>query len=108
MDQKTNALVRANVVRLARANVKRQVNRGERTVVGLVMMPPEEVGNMSLFEIMMAQRHWGRLRVVKFLERNQLSERLGLETMTDRQRKIFANALTNLTWPPEGCSGSAQ
>lgn len=101
-EQRTTALDKANLVRMARADVKQRIARGEVNLVDLIWDKPEELRNMALFEIMMAQRKWGRLRVVKFLNNNGLSERLGLQTMTDRQRTVFDNAFTTLTWPPEG------
>lgn len=108
MTQRDIALDRANIVRFARADIKRQIARGEVSICYVVLNPPTDVNNMPLFDLMMAQRRWGRERVLKFLARNDLSERLGLQTMTARQRNVFVNAITRFTWSPEGCSSQTQ
>lgn len=108
MSQSSDALYRAQFVRCSRANARKMISRGEVSISELVLNPPEELTNMPLFELMMAQHQWGRKRVLNFLARNNLSERLGLQTMTTRQRKIFADAITRFTWSPEGRSDQTQ
>jgi hypothetical protein len=101
------ALRKADNVRIARGLIKKRIFKGEVSVVDVVMNPPEDLRDMALFEVLLAQKRWGRMRVVKFLEKNDLSEYLGLQSMTERQRKIVAHAITTLTWPPERSSYKA-
>lgn len=100
--QFTKALDKANKVRLARADIRKKIRLGEISVIELIWEPPIDLANMALFEILMAQRRWGRKRVLTFLIQNNFSEYLGLQTMTDRQKVIFDNAITKLTWPSKG------
>lgn len=100
--QFTKALDKANKVRLARADIRKKIRLGEISVIELIWEPPIDLANMALFEILMAQRRWGRKRVLTFLIQNNFSEYLGLQTMTDRQKVIFDNAITKLTWSSKG------
>jgi hypothetical protein len=93
---------RANEVRFARSEMRAKIARGEQSLVDLVMNPPDVLTNMPLFEVLMAQRNWGKKKVLRFLTSNGLSEWLGLQTMTQRQRKLVVDALTSTTWSPDG------
>jgi hypothetical protein len=87
------ALARANRVRLARAELKRSIARGETEASEVIESCPWETESMTLAELLTSQRRWGRTRARKFLLSLALSENKRLGTLTPRQRKLLATEL---------------
>jgi hypothetical protein len=88
------ALERANRVRLARAALKRQVAAGKTDAAEVVLSCPWEVESMSISELLMSQKRWGRTRCRKFLNSIGMSENKQISTLTERQRVTLAALLT--------------
>lgn len=91
--QHMRALAEANRIRLARAELKRSIARGDVSVASVVLDSPPEVANMTLAELLGSQRRWGRTRVHKFLGSLALGEAKRLGSMTIRQRMLLAREL---------------
>src|SRR3712207_313908 len=91
--QHMRALERANRVRLARAELKRQVADGELTVAEVVLSCPWEAETMAIADLLMSQRRWGRTRCRRFLASLPMSETKPIGSMTDRQRRELAALL---------------
>jgi len=89
------ALARANRVRLARAELKRSVARGDVDVADVVRDCPWETESMTLAELLTSQRRWGRTRARKFLIGLALNENKKLGTLTSRQRALLAGELSS-------------
>jgi hypothetical protein len=87
------ALERANRVRLARAELKRSIARGEVEASEIVRDCPWETESMTLAELLTSQRRWGRTRARKLLLSLALSENKRLGTLTSRQRLMLSTAL---------------
>jgi hypothetical protein len=87
------ALARANRVRLARAELKRSIARGDLEVAEVIRDCPWETESMTLAELLTSQRRWGRTRARKFLALLGLSENKRVGTLTERQRALLASAL---------------
>jgi hypothetical protein len=87
------ALAQANRVRLARADLKRQVAEGEITVGDVILMCPWEADSMSVSDLLMSQHRWGRTRCRRFLASIPMSETKTIGSMTDRQRHALAAML---------------
>ena len=92
--QHMQALARANRVRLARAELKRSIARGDVEASEIVRDCPWETESMTLAELLTSQRRWGRTRARKFLLGVALSENKRLGTLTARQRALLASALS--------------
>jgi hypothetical protein len=100
------ALAQANRVRLARAELKRQVAEGETSAAHVVLSCPWEAGSMSISDLLMSQHRWGRTRCRRFLSSIPMSETKTIGSMTERQRKALAAMLggpypaanRDLTW----------
>jgi hypothetical protein len=88
------ALARANRVRLARAELKRSIARGDVDAADIVRDCPWETESMTLAELLTSQRRWGRTRARKFIAGLALAENKRLGTLTSRQRQLLAAALT--------------
>jgi len=91
--QHMQALARANEVRLARAELKRQVAAGNVSAIDVVLTAPWEAESMSLIELLSSQRRWGRARSRKLILQTGMSENKRIGTMTERQRRLLAAAL---------------
>lgn len=91
--QHMRALAQANRVRLARAELKRQVTDGEVTVEEVVLSCAWEAESMTIADLLMSQHRWGRTRCRRFLASIPMSETKTIGSMTDRQRQALAARL---------------
>jgi hypothetical protein len=91
--QHMRALAQANRVRLARAELKRQVAEGEITVGDVVLGCPWEAESMAISDLLMSQHRWGRTRCRRFLSSIPMSETKTIGSMTERQRNALAAML---------------
>lgn len=93
MPQHLQALEHANRVRLARAELKRSISRGEVNAHEIVRNCPWEAETMSVSELLRSQSRWGRTRTRKFLTPLAVNENRQLGRLTLRQREMLAGAL---------------
>jgi hypothetical protein len=91
--QHMRALAHANRVRLARAELKREIASGDTEAAEVVRTCPWEVGTMTVGELLRSQRRWGRARARKFLFSLALNENRELGRLTERQRRVLASEL---------------
>jgi hypothetical protein len=92
--QHMQALARANRVRLARAELKRSISRGDVEAAAVIRDCPWETESMTLAELLTSQRRWGRTRARKFLVGLSLNENKRIGTLTERQRAMLSNELS--------------
>ena len=91
--QHMRALAQANRVRLARAELKRQVGDGETTVADIVLECPWEAESMAIADLLLSQHRWGRTRCRRFLASISMSETKTVGSMTERQRLALSGRL---------------
>ena len=91
--QHMRALKRANEVRLARAELKRRVAKGELSVAEVVITCPWEAQSMTIADLLMSQRRWGVTRCRKLLQYVPMSETKEIGSMTMRQRHALSELL---------------
>ncbi len=91
--QHLRALQQANRVRLARAELKRQVAEGDRSVSDVVLDCPWEAESMTIGDLLMSQHRWGHTRCRRFLGAVSMVETKTIGSMTDRQRRALAARL---------------
>jgi hypothetical protein len=91
--QPLRALERANQVRLARAELKREIAAGLRSAAEVVLECPWEARSMTVSELLMSQRRWGRARCRRLLLAIGLAENKVIGTLTPRQRRLLAGVL---------------
>ncbi len=92
--QHMRALAQANRVRLARAELKRQVSEGEATAAEIVLECPWEAESMTIADLLMSQHRWGRTRCRRFLASIPMVETKTIGSMTERQRNELAKRLS--------------
>lgn len=92
--QHLQALERANRVRLARAELKRKVGANELTAAQVILDCPWQAESMSVSDLLMSQRRWGRARCRRLLVSLGIPENKRIGTLTMRQRSALAATLT--------------
>ncbi len=80
-------------MRLARAELKRQVADGERSVADIVLECPWEADSMTIGDLLQSQHRWGHTRCRRFLSGFLISETKTIGSLTDRQRQLVAARL---------------
>src|ERR671937_3299139 len=95
--QHLRALEQANRVRLARADLKRKVATQQASVVDVLVECPWQAESMSISDLLMSQRRWGRARCRRLLIGLGIPENKQIGTFTDRQRTALAAVLSSRT-----------
>src|SRR5919106_5746306 len=92
--QHLRALEYANRVRLARARMKRKVAAGELLAADVVLTCPWQAHSMSVSDLLMSQKRWGRTRCRRLLMSLGVPENKQIGTLTERQRIALVAVLT--------------
>ena len=95
--QPIHALELANRVRTYRADLKRRIATGEVEAAEVVLLCPREAAGMTIADLLLAQRSWGRVRCRRFLSSLALREDKTVGSMTERQRRSVAVVLSMKT-----------
>ena len=91
--QPLEALERANEVRVARAELKRKIATGETSVSEIVGDPPSHAASMSIADLLMSQKWWGRTRARRLLLSSGVGEETEIGDLTERQRAAMTARL---------------
>jgi len=94
--QHLRALARANEVRLARAELKRQVCDEEVSAATVILECPWEAESMTVSDLLTSQKRWGAMRCRKFLAAIPISETKTIGSLTPRQRRAVAEHLAGM------------
>jgi hypothetical protein len=92
--QRREALARANLVRLARAQLKRRIAQGEVTAAQVILVSRWEMESMPIAEVLTSQPQWGKTRCRRALMTLRMHEHKTIGSMTQRQRLALAALLT--------------
>src|SRR5918911_3912939 len=92
--QHLRALARANRVRLARAELKREIANEEISASQVILDCPWEAASMSISDLLMCQRRWGRARCKRVLMSLGVPENKQIGTLTQRQRTALSAVLS--------------
>jgi hypothetical protein len=98
-EQHLRALEHANRVRLARAGMKRRIAGGELSAAEVVLSCPWQAHSMSISDLLMSQKRWGRTRCRRLLVSLGVPENKQVGTLTERQRLALAAVLTTKSAP---------
>jgi hypothetical protein len=100
-EQHLRALEYANRVRLARARMKRKIAAGELPAAEVVLSCPWQAHSMSISDLLMSQKRWGRTRCRRLLVSLSVPENKQVGTLTERQRLALAAVLTAKNAPSD-------
>jgi hypothetical protein len=93
-EQHLRALEYAHRVRLARARMKRKIAAGELAASEVVLSCPWQAHSMSISDLLMSQKRWGRTRCRRLLVSLNVPENKQVGTLTERQRLALAAVLS--------------
>jgi len=93
LDQRLEALARANEVRSARAQLKRDLKAGRRTLDELLIETPPYLQTAKVFDMLLAVPKVGRVRVNKMLQACRISPSKTIGGLSDRQRAELVELL---------------
>jgi hypothetical protein len=86
VQQRTDALKRANEIRTERALLKKRIRRHEIKVVDVLLDPPEYAGTMKVIDLLSAVPKLGPVKVNKLLVNCRISPSKTLGGLSQRQR----------------------
>lgn len=93
MEQRMSALTRANQIRSARAQLKRDLKAGRTSLAAIIMDPPDWLETAKLFELLLATPKYGRVKANKVLTSVRISPSKTIGGLSDRQRTEVAALL---------------
>lgn len=93
LNQRLDALGRANVVRTQRAALKRDLKAGRQTIADVLEDPPEWVETAKVLDMLLAVPKYGRVRAGKVLNGCRISASKTIGGLTQRQRSELVDLL---------------
>jgi hypothetical protein len=86
LDQRMEALKRANDIRVRRAQLKKDLKTGSVSIDDILRQPPEYVSTAKVFDILMAVPKFGRVKAARFLNQCRISQSKTVGGLSERQR----------------------
>ena len=86
LDQRMEALKRANDIRVKRAQLKKDLKEGRVRIEAILNEPPEYVSTAKVFDILMAVPKFGRVKAARFLNQCRISQSKTVGGLSERQR----------------------
>ena len=87
LDQRMEALKRANDIRVRRAQLKKDLKDGRVQIEGILLDPPEYVSTAKVFDMLMAVPKFGRVKASRLLTQCRISQSKTIGGLSDRQRQ---------------------
>lgn len=86
LDQRMEALRRANEIRSRRAQLKKDLKAGRVSITAIIAEPPEFVLTAKVFDMLMAVPKYGKVKATRFLNHCRISQGKTIGGLSDRQR----------------------
>jgi hypothetical protein len=93
LNQRMDALKRANEIRTRRAQVKRDLKAGRISVHQLLLDPPDFLETAKVFEMLLAVPKYGRVKTNKVLLACRISPSKTIGGLSERQRAELVSLL---------------
>lgn len=93
LDQRMEALIRANEIRTERAVLKRDLKAGRRQIHGFILDPPDWLETMKIFDLLFACPKYGRVKTNKILQVCRISPSKTVGGLSNRQRAEIVSML---------------
>jgi hypothetical protein len=93
LDQRMDALTRANAIRTERAQLKRDLKAGRASIHDLLRKPPEYLETAKVFDILLAVPKYGRVKANKVLQTCRISPSKTIGGLSERQRNELVSLL---------------
>ena len=86
LDQRMEALKRANNIRVRRAKLKKDLKDGDVQIESILLDPPEYVSTAKVFDMLMAVPKFGRVKAARLLNHCRISQSKTVGGLSERQR----------------------
>lgn len=86
LDQRMEALHRANEIRSQRALLKKGLKDGSVRIRDVIAEPPKFIETAKVMDILMAVPRCGKVRATKYLNQCRIAQGKTIGGLTDRQR----------------------
>jgi hypothetical protein len=86
LDQRMEALKRANDIRVRRAKLKKDLKDGRVGIESILLEPPEYVSTAKVFDMLMAVPKFGRVKAARLLNQCRISQSKTVGGLSERQR----------------------
>jgi hypothetical protein len=86
LDQRMEALKRANHIRVRRAQLKKDLKDGEVQIEAILLDPPDWVSTAKVFDMLMAVPKFGRVKAARLLTQCRISQSKTVGGLSERQR----------------------
>ena len=93
LNQRMDALARANQIRVKRAQLKRDLKAGRHSIHQLLLDPPEYVETAKVFDMLLAVPKYGRVKVNKILAHCRIAPSKTVGGLSERQRGELVSLL---------------
>ena len=93
LDQRLNALSRANEVRSRRAALKAALKRGEVNICDILMAPPDFMLTAKVMDLLMAAPKRGKIKSARIMEQCRISPSKTVGGLSERQRAALLDYL---------------
>ena len=93
LQQRMDALQRANQIRTRRAQLKRDLKSGRRSIHDLLLDPPDYVETAKVFDMLLAVPKYGRVKANKVLLQCRISPSKTIGGLSQRQRTELVSML---------------
>jgi hypothetical protein len=94
LDQRMEALKRANDIRVKRAQLKKDLKLGEAKIDQILSNPPEYVSTAKVLDMLMAVPKFGQVKAKRYLTLCRISESKTVGGLSDRQRSELIGLFT--------------
>jgi S13-like H2TH domain len=86
LDQRMEALQRANHIRVRRAQLKKDLKDGRAQIDVILLDPPDWVSTAKVFDMLMAVPKFGRVKAARLLNQCRISQSKTVGGLSERQR----------------------
>jgi hypothetical protein len=93
LDQRMEALRRANEIRVRRAQLKKDLKAGSARIEDILSDPPAYVETAKVIDILMAVPKFGRVKAARFLNQCRISQSKTVGGLSERQRTELVSLL---------------
>ena len=93
LDQRMDALKRANDIRTARAKLKKDLKAGKANIHALLLDPPDYVLTAKVFDMLLAVPKYGRVKTNRILNQCRISPSKTIGGLSERQRGELVSQL---------------
>ncbi|MGL6278812.1 MAG: integration host factor, actinobacterial type [Gaiella sp.] len=95
LDQRMEALKRANDIRVRRAQLKKDLKDGTAHIEDILLDPPDWVSTAKVFDMLMAVPKFGRVKAARLLNQCRISQSKTVGGLSERQRGELVNLFHN-------------